>query len=170
MQSEGRLAAGQRPRYAGVVDAYRTIVRTEGVLGLWTGLGPAVARNSIINATELASYEQCKEALLAAGARDGLPVHFASGVGAGLMATLVGNPVDVVKTRVMSSGTPGAPVYRGALDCLVTTLRTEGPGAFYQGVLPQFFRLTGWSVVMFVSMEQLKVVAQRWATGKDIQS
>ena len=38
----------------------------EGVRGLWTGLGPAVLRNSVINATELASYEQAKEVLLAA--------------------------------------------------------------------------------------------------------
>ena len=160
MQSEGRLAAGQRPRYAGVLDAYRTIVRTEGVRGLWTGVGPAIARNSVINATELASYEQCKEALIASGARDGLPVHFAAGVAAGAMATLIGNPVDVVKTRVMSSGTPGAPVYAGALDCALSTLRAEGLGAFYQGVAPQFLRLTGWSVVMFVTLEQLKGAAR----------
>ena len=161
MQSEGRLAPGQRPRYAGVADAYRSIVRAEGVAGLWTGLGPAVARNSVINATELASYEQCKEALLARGAPDGLPVHAAAGAGAGAMATLVGNPVDVIKTRVMSSGAPGAPVYAGALDCLLKTLRAEGPRALYQGVLPQFFRLTGWSVVMFASLEQLKAAMQR---------
>ena len=55
MQSEGRLLPGQSPRYRGVVDAYRVIVRTEGVGGLWTGLGPAILRNSIINATELVS-------------------------------------------------------------------------------------------------------------------
>jgi solute carrier family 25 uncoupling protein 8/9 len=143
------------------MDAYRTIVRAEGLAGLWTGLGPAIVRNSIINATELASYEQCKEALLAWGAADGLPVHFAAGVGAGAMATLIGNPVDVIKTRVMSSGTPGAQVYSGALDCALRTLRQEGPAAFYQGVAPQFFRLTGWSVVMFVTMEQLKGLASR---------
>ncbi len=166
MQSEGRLAAGQRPRYAGVMDAYRTIVRAEGVAGLWTGLGPAIARNSVINATELASYEQCKEALLARGAADGLPVHVAAGVGAGAMATLIGNPVDVVKTRVMSSGTPGAQVYAGALDCLVRTARQEGLGAFYQGVAPQFFRLTGWSVVMFVTLEQLKGGVGRFMSSR----
>jgi len=67
-QSEGRLAPGQAPRYSGVLNAYATIVRTEGVAGLWTGLGPNIARNSIINASELASYDTAKEALRAAGA------------------------------------------------------------------------------------------------------
>ncbi len=40
------------------------------------------------------------------------------------------------------------------------TMRYEGPLAFYQGVAPQFLRLTGWSIVMFVSFEQLKLAAQ----------
>lgn len=34
--------------------------REEGLLGLWKGLGPNVARNAIINAAELASYDQIK--------------------------------------------------------------------------------------------------------------
>lgn len=33
----------------------------EGVAALWTGLGPNIARNAIINAAELASYDQVKE-------------------------------------------------------------------------------------------------------------
>lgn len=36
----------------------------EGVRALWTGLGPNVARNAIINAAELASYDQIKESLI----------------------------------------------------------------------------------------------------------
>jgi hypothetical protein len=32
----------------------------EGIGALWTGLGPNVARNAIINAAELASYDQFK--------------------------------------------------------------------------------------------------------------
>lgn len=61
MQGEGRLLPGQKPRYSGVMNAYATIVRQEGIKGLWTGWGPAVMRNSIINATELASYDTAKE-------------------------------------------------------------------------------------------------------------
>lgn len=35
----------------------------EGVGALWTGLGPNIARNAIINAAELASYDQVKEVM-----------------------------------------------------------------------------------------------------------
>ncbi|RYG56962.1 solute carrier family 25 protein [archaeon] len=217
-QSEGRLPPGQAPRYSGVMNAYATIVRQEGFLGLWTGLMPAVARNSVINATELASYETAKEvsgltgrvcigkrlcdaytgspaqtplqqrkkhvhARAAArtralygrvhervvqvfvsrfGFQDNLGTHFMSGAVAGLMATLVGNPVDVVKTRVMAArktSAVGAVSYNGAIDCIVKTLKNEGPFAFYQGVVPQFFRITCWNIVMFITYEQLKKLA-----------
>lgn len=43
------------------------ISREEGLLGLWKGLGPNIARNAIINAAELASYDQIKEAMLGSG-------------------------------------------------------------------------------------------------------
>ena len=32
--------------------------REEGLKGLWKGIGPNVARNAIVNAAELASYDQ----------------------------------------------------------------------------------------------------------------
>jgi hypothetical protein len=48
-------------RYTGAMDAYAKIARQEGVAALWTGLGPNVARNAIINAAELASYDQVKQ-------------------------------------------------------------------------------------------------------------
>lgn len=158
-QSEGRLAPGQKPRYSGVMNAYSTIVRTEGVRGLWTGLVPAVLRNSIINASELATYDTAKEAALHAGLPDNLGTHILCGAAAGLMATIVGNPIDVVKTRVMAAGAGTGPSYTGPLDCIIKTMRHEGPAAFYQGVVPQFFRITGWNVIMFVALEQFKRAA-----------
>jgi hypothetical protein len=36
-------------------------------MGLWKGLGPNIARNAIINAAELASYDQIKVSLLETG-------------------------------------------------------------------------------------------------------
>ena len=58
MQSEGKLAAGVAKKYPSAFAAYSIIAREEGVMGLWKGLGPNIARNAIINAAELASYDQ----------------------------------------------------------------------------------------------------------------
>ena len=102
--------------------------REEGVAGLWRGLGPNVARNAIVNAAELASYDQAcclmpvsllgvagaahmvpagvqvKVALLSTGLfEDTTPCHLASGLGAGFFAVVCGSPVDVVKSRMMGA-------------------------------------------------------------------
>ena len=45
------------PAWCGCLSAHCTC-REEGLAGLWKGLGPNVARNAIINAAELASYDQ----------------------------------------------------------------------------------------------------------------
>lgn len=39
------------------------LCREEGMAGLWKGVGPNVARNAIINAAELASYDQVRPLL-----------------------------------------------------------------------------------------------------------
>jgi solute carrier family 25 uncoupling protein 8/9 len=60
LQAEGRLPPGVPRRYAGALDAYSKIVKQEGILGLWTGYGPNLARNCVVNATELVAYDQTK--------------------------------------------------------------------------------------------------------------
>lgn len=54
--------------------------RQEGMAGLWKGLGPNIARNALINAAELASYDQIKEALLGTGVfQDNVVTHLMAG-------------------------------------------------------------------------------------------
>ena len=66
-------------------------------------------------------------------------------------------PFDVIKTRVMNQGSTST-LYRGPLDCLVKTVRTEGPLAMYKGFAPTYFRLAPWQLIFFVSAEQLSLV------------
>ncbi|KAG0583895.1 hypothetical protein M758_3G169200 [Ceratodon purpureus] len=153
LQSEGKLAPGVPRRYSGAMNAYSTIVKQEGFTKLWTGLGPNVARNAIINAAELASYDQVKQTLLKLpGFTDNVVTHILSGLGAGFIAVCVGSPVDVVKSRMMG----GQGVYKGTIDCFVQTFKNDGPGAFYKGFLPNFGRLGSWNVIMFLTLEQAK--------------
>jgi solute carrier family 25 uncoupling protein 8/9 len=47
-------------KYPSAFGAYGIIARSEGIKGLWTGVGPNIGRNAIINAAELASYDQVR--------------------------------------------------------------------------------------------------------------
>ncbi|XP_057843226.1 mitochondrial uncoupling protein 1 [Cryptomeria japonica] len=153
LQAEGKLPPGVPRRYSGAMNAYATIVRQEGVAALWTGLGPNVARNAIINAAELASYDQVKQTLLKLpGFSDNIITHLLSGLGAGFVAVCIGSPVDVVKSRMMGN----SKAYKGTIDCFVKTLKNDGPLAFYKGFIPNFGRLGSWNVIMFLTLEQVK--------------
>ncbi|XP_047329916.1 mitochondrial uncoupling protein 1-like [Impatiens glandulifera] len=157
LQSEGKLPPGVPRRYSGALNAYSTIARQEGVKALWTGLGPNVARNAIINAAELASYDQVKETILKIpGFTDNVVTHLLSGLGAGFVAVCIGSPVDVVKSRMMGDST-----YKNTLDCFMKTLKNEGPLAFYKGFLPNFGRLGSWNVIMFLTLEQAKKLVRK---------
>jgi len=85
--------------------------------------------------------------------KDDVFTHIASALGAGLVACTVGSPVDVVKSRVMGDSVGK---YKGFVDCCVKTLAQEGPMAFYGGFLPNFARLGGWNVCMFLTLEQVR--------------
>jgi len=51
------ILEGKPKMYNGSMDCYRKIVGEGGIGKLWTGWGPNVLRNSVINAAELASYD-----------------------------------------------------------------------------------------------------------------
>ena len=61
MQGQGVAMLKGEPRmYNGSMHCYSKLLAEGGIANLWTGWGPNVFRNSIINAAELASYDQLK--------------------------------------------------------------------------------------------------------------
>ena len=54
-------AAGRSSQYRGVLDAYLSIAKREGVVnGLYRGLGPNIGRNAIVNTCETVVYDVSK--------------------------------------------------------------------------------------------------------------
>lgn len=159
MQADGRLPAAERRNYKSVVDAIGRMVRSEGLGSLWRGSALTVNRAMIVTASQLATYDQAKEAILAHGVmEDGLGTHVTASFTAGLVAAMASNPVDVVKTRVMNMKVEkgAAPPYAGALDCALKTVRAEGPMALYKGFIPTVSRQGPFTVVLFVTLEQVR--------------
>ena len=100
---------------------------------------PNIARNCIINIGETVVYDAVKDGLISGGLmKDGIKCHLASAVVAGVTATLVASPVDVVKTRWVPTGrwmwveffsrymNAERGRYRGAIHCAANTFRVEG--------------------------------------------
>lgn len=149
-----------KPVYKSATHAYVSIVKEEGVKGLYKGYTANLLRNSIISATELVSYDSAKQAILHAGFQDGIGVHLASGLTAGLAATVLGSPWDVIGTRLMAPGKAKAPggaqEVLGLFPFIANMLRTEGIGSFYKGFVPNFARIGSFNIVLWLSYEQIK--------------
>lgn len=151
LQSQ-RAADPSAPKlYNGTLDCYRKTYAQGGIGAFWTGIVPNILRNSVINAAEIASYDQYKQMILQyIGMRDGVPLHILCATMAGFTACIFGSPFDVTKTRMMAGK------YTGVIDCVSSTFKSDGFGAFYKGFVPNFMRLASWNITMFVCYEQIK--------------
>ncbi|KAG0606906.1 hypothetical protein M758_9G177800 [Ceratodon purpureus] len=163
MQADGRLPMNERRNYTGVGNALLRMVNQDGVLSLWTGSAPTVTRAMLVTAAQLATYDQIKDAITANHmVPEGLATQVVASCGAGILASVASNPIDVVKTRVMNMKVAEgeAAPYRGALDCAVKTVRAEGPMALYKGFIPTVTRQGPFAIVLFLSLEQIKRVIE----------
>ena len=72
----------------------------------------------------------------------------AGGAVSGVCAATTSAPWDLIKTRVQNDSTGQ---YKGVVDCLVKTVRQEGPLGLYKGWLALYLRL-GPAVIVQVPM------------------
>lgn len=47
-------------------------------------------------------------------------------------------------------------IYKGTVDCLLQTVRSEGARALYKGFVPTWLRMGPWNIIFFITYEQLK--------------
>lgn len=161
MMGDGRLvAAGKlsKARYTGLIDAFRTILKTEGLRGMYVGCVPAIQRAALVNLGELTTYDTAKTYFVAIFG-DNLKCHICSAVCSGFFASLCSTPADVAKSRIMNQAKnpDGSATYKGTLDCWVKTVRGEGFVALYKGFFPGWLRLGPWQLVFWCAYEQLRI-------------
>ncbi|KAI3385417.1 hypothetical protein SNEBB_009292 [Seison nebaliae] len=159
MQAQGVYLMSEEAKknlYTSSLSAYKRIMREEGLRGLWKGTVPNICRNSIVNASEIVSYDMIKEMfIMRMNMKDTTSCHLISALCAGVITTVIASPVDVIKTRYMNAKVG---IYKSLPDCAVQLFRQDGPAAFYKGLVPSFIRISLWNVIMFVSYEQIKRV------------
>uniref|UniRef100_A0A0N5ATW8 Mitochondrial 2-oxoglutarate/malate carrier protein n=1 Tax=Syphacia muris TaxID=451379 RepID=A0A0N5ATW8_9BILA len=157
MCSDGKLPAEQRRNYKNAVDALIRIFREEGITALWRGCGPTVARAMVVNAAQLATYSQAKEAILKTSyVHDGVFCHFLASMVSGLATTMASMPVDIAKTRIQNMNVVnGKPEYKNGIDVILKVIRNEGIFALWKGFTPYYFRVGPHTVLTFIFLEQL---------------
>ncbi|RDX56323.1 dicarboxylic acid transporter [Lentinus brumalis] len=158
MTSDSVRPPEQRYNYRNAVSGLVTLVREEGVHGLFRGIGTNLTRAVLMNGSQVGSYDLFKQMLLRNKLplvdyqlQDGLLLHSIASVLAGTFATTVTAPADVLRSRLMAAHGKSHPI-----EVLTTALREEGPRFLFRGWTPAFIRLGPNTVLMFVFFEQLK--------------
>jgi len=154
MQHDAALPPEQRRNYKNAIHGLIRIAKEEGVGSLWRGVWPNSTRAVLMTVSQLASYDGFKRALMKhTPLEDGLTTHFTASFLAGFVATTVCSPVDVIKTRVMSSSDP-----KGITHLLTEIYRHEGLTWMFRGWVPSFIRLGPHTILTFLFLEQHKKI------------
>jgi solute carrier family 25 oxoglutarate transporter 11 len=99
IQSDGLNPLAERKSYKSVVEALTCIVKSEGVVALWAGAAPTVARAMALNFGQLAFFSEAKQQLKDTSLTPKAHTLTTSAV-AGLFASFFNLPFDFVKTRL----------------------------------------------------------------------
>jgi len=139
--------------YSSTAHALSSILRTEGLRGLTRGLGPTLVRDVPFSGLYLMFYEQLKTWVPEEVSRtqSSAAVHFSCGLVAGLLASLVTQPADVIKTRLQLSSGSGLRLTGAVLQIY----RDRGLGGFTTGIVPRSLRRTLMAALAWTFYERM---------------
>jgi len=150
------LQAGVAPNLAA---AFVGIVKTRGVLGLYTGLVSTILREVPFDMIEFSIYETIKRSRVdketPGPLATALTGAFAGGVAAGLT-----NPLDLIKTRLMTEENM-TKSRRSVVQVFQQVWREEGPLAFFKGVVPRVMWISFGGCVFFSAYEAARSLITR---------
>ncbi|XP_019178522.1 PREDICTED: mitoferrin-like [Ipomoea nil] len=145
-------ALGSCPiKSVGVRQALQSILRSEGVAGLYRGIGAMGLGAGPAHAVYFSVYEFCKETF-SGGNPNNSAAHAASGVCATVASDAVFTPMDMVKQRLQLSSSP----YKGVMDCMRVVFREEGIKAFYASYKTTVLMNAPYTAVHFATYEAAK--------------
>ncbi|PYH43870.1 putative mitochondrial oxaloacetate transporter (Oac) [Aspergillus saccharolyticus JOP 1030-1] len=153
------LPVGTQHNYRNSFDGLSKIYKTEGVKGLYRGVGAAIVRTGFGSSVQLPTYFFAKRRLTKhLGMEDGPALHLASSTASGFVVCCVMHPPDTIMSRMYNQT---GNLYKGAFDCLFQTIRTEGILAIYKGYFAHLARILPHTILTLSLAEQTNKYMRR---------
>ncbi|KAL5525022.1 hypothetical protein ACEPAF_8891 [Sanghuangporus sanghuang] len=144
------------PQYRGLVHGTMSIIREEGIFGIYRGLFPVMMRQGANSAVRFTTYTTLKQ-FVQGNARPGQPIPtsitFTIGAIAGLVTVYTTMPLDVIKTRMQSL--EARQQYRNSFHCAYRIFTEEGVLRFWTGTTPRLARLVMSGGIVFTVYEKM---------------
>ncbi|XP_056646376.1 mitochondrial folate transporter/carrier [Diorhabda carinulata] len=158
------------PQYSSLTSAFYTIIRQEGIRGLYRGVAPNVWGSGSAWGFYFLFYNSIKNWIQQGDTQYhlGPSLHMLAAAEAGILTLIVTNPIWVVKTRLcLQYGNEdvylsrGGQFYHGMSDALVKIYRSEGIKGLYRGFVPGMFGVTH-GALQFMTYEEMKAFYNRY--------
>ncbi|KAL3766474.1 hypothetical protein ACHAWO_004649 [Cyclotella atomus] len=157
--------------YKGITDAFVKIVRSEGLLGLYSGIAPTLMVAVPSFSISYMVYGSLKEYALedelfynlrkvdtkTGEERLGFQLTLLCGAVSGIMSTLVTFPFDTVRRRMQIQSLHFAPEERlNGIQMFGQLLKKDGLKGFYRGLTPEILKVVPMVGSMFTVYEFMK--------------
>lgn len=138
------VKTGPKPTPLGVA---RDVIAAGKFMDLYTGLSAGLLRQAVYTTARLGFFDTFMKAAGTRAEAKGQKVGFyeraGSGLAAGGLAAMVGNPADLALIRMQSDGLKPAAEranYRSVIDALSRIAKAEGVAALWSGAFPTVVR------------------------------
>lgn len=140
--------------YNSMLSALKEIYRTEGFRGMTCGLVPTLFRDAPFSGLYLMFYTQTKQLMptdLINNSPYASPLHFSCGVTAGILASIVTQPADVLKTKMQLY--PNR--FSGVWSVIVYVHNNYGLQGYFKGMVPRMLRRTLMAAMAWTVYEKM---------------
>lgn len=121
---------GRDYKALGLGGTISVVAKEEGIAAFWKGIPAAWLREASYTSLRLGLYDPIKTAM--GVTKDSMFIlKFSAGSLAGALGSIVGNPFDVIKTRLMTAEGANAPSMGQVAGDLY---KSQGIGGFYRGM------------------------------------
>ncbi len=120
----------------GITGTIKTIAKEEGVRSFWKGISAAWLREASYTSLRLGLYTPIKQ-VMGVNNQSNFLMKFTAGSLAGAIGSLVGNPFDVVKTRMMTFEGKNAATFSSTIKNIYAV---ENVGGLYKGLQANLMR------------------------------
>jgi solute carrier family 25 (mitochondrial aspartate/glutamate transporter), member 12/13 len=162
MQGETARLLKERAIVSPLPSTMLGVIKDLGFPGVYRGASACLIRDVPFSAIFFPSYVACKEILVQhnanfTGKATAADIFYAGTI-AGIPASLLTTPADVVKCRLQSITRPGETSYSGIRDCVTKMYQNEGIFSFFQGSLMRVLRIApqfGLSLLLYENLTNL---------------
>lgn len=155
---------GTKSTSQGFLRSFINLYKEQGLKAFWRGNGIACLRLFPFNAIEFACFNKLKPYFSDPHGHLSPARTLAAGSVAGVIATILTYPTDMIKTRLTIQHSGGEAKYKGVLDCFRVVMKEEGFLAFFKGMSTSIIGVIPFAGGTFMAYEFLE---KMWGKPKE---